>query len=311
MTHRSLLALLLLALAAPTVRAEDPRPAADPVKQHQQSKDPAALKPEVRTLGAGQAGAGQGKPAAPPPPTSNEVGTAIDAMASSCSQALTLHTEIAAAAAKIKASKATRQKSGLEMKKRMRAVLNAKGKVARAAKKAGSNAAVMADTALADYEAALAEGKTYEVETQNIQATEDQLVRLVTQAEQASGACTQYEAVVRAAATHAKRAVTEAKKHAARARQMAAVRAEKALAAARAQQAKELATAKAQADAAHAAYQEIKAEAAKQPATPATPASAAAEKKPATPAAASDKKPAAASDNKPGKPDHAGGPKPK
>jgi hypothetical protein len=307
MTSRSLFALLVLALISSSALAQGPKPA-DPAKQHQESKDPAALKPEMRTLGAGADKAAPGKPAAPPPPTGGEVGTAIDAMAGSCSKALALHTEIAAAAAKVKASNATRQKSNAEMKKRMRAVISAKAKVARAAKKAGSDAAPMADTAKADYEAALAESKTYEVETQNVQATEDQLVQLVAQAEEASAACTKYEEVVRAAAAHAKRAVAEAKKHAAKARQIAAVKAEKARAAARAQQAKELAAAKTETEAARTTLEEVKAEAAKQPATPATPAtpaSGAAAKKPATPAT-----PAAASEKKPGKPETAG-PKPK
>lgn len=295
MTTRSLFALFVLVLAAPIALAQGPKPA-EPVK------------PEVRTLAAGTDKAAPGKPAAPPPPTGGEVGTAIDAMASSCSKALALHTEIAASAAKVKASNATRQKSNAEMKKRMRAVISAKAKVARAAKKAGTDAAPMADTAKADYEAALAEGKTYEIETQNVQATEDQLIRLVAQAEEASTACTKYEEIVRAAAAHAKRAVTEAKKHAAKARQLAAVKAEKALAAARAQQAKELAAAKTETETARTTLEEIRAEAAKQPATPATPAtpaSGAAAKKPATPAT-----PAAASEKKPGKPETAG-PKPK
>jgi len=215
------------------------------------------------------------KPVAPPPPSGAEVGQAVDAMASSCSKALALQTEISTLATKVKTSKAARIKSNGEMKKKLRAVKASHGKVTRAAKKPGTDAAALAETARTDYESALAESKTFEVETQAIQSTEDQLIALVKAAEEASTACTTYEATVRAAATQARKAVTEAKRHAAKARQMAAVRQEKALAADRAKLAKDLAAAKLETESARTELETMKSEAANQPApgaAPATPA---------------------------------------
>jgi colicin import membrane protein len=216
------------------------------------------------------------KPAAPVPPSGAEVGQAVDAMASSCSKALALQTEISTLATKVKASKAARTKSNGEMKKKLRAVKASRGKVMRAAKKPGTDAAALAETARAEYESALAESKTFEVETQAIQSTEDQLISLVKAAEEASSACTTYEATVRAAALQARKAVTEAKRHAAKARQMAAVRQEKALAADRARLAKELAAAKLETESARTELETMKSEAAAQPApgAAATPAAA-------------------------------------
>lgn len=256
MTARSSIALFVLALmCAPAVLAEDA------VKKHQESKDPAALKPgTVQTMGA------QTKPAAPPPPTGAQVGQAIDAMAGSCAKALQLHTDIAALAGKVKASKAARQKSNAEMKKKLRAVKATHGKVTRASKKPGTDAATMVEAARTDYESALAESKTFEVETQTVQSSEDQLVTLVKAAEEASVACTQYEETVRAAAAHAKKAVQEAKRNAAKARTMAAIRQEKALVAERAKQAKELEAVKLETEGARTAFETMKGEAAQQPA---------------------------------------------
>jgi hypothetical protein len=270
MTARLLLTLFALALlVAPLARAED-----------------AVKKPEQAA-----------KPAAPPPPSGAEVGQAIDAMASSCAKALALHTDIAAHAAKVKASKAARIKSNAEMKKKLRAVKASHGKVTRAAKRPGTDAAAMVETARADYESALAESKTFEVETQAIQSTEDQLIALVRAAEEATTACTKYEELVRASAVHAKKAVTEAKRHAARARAMAAIRQEKALAAERAKQAKDLEAVKLETEGARTAFETMKGEAAKQPAP--APAAAADAKKPAV-AANPVKDPAAPNQGKKG-----------
>jgi hypothetical protein len=256
MTARSSIALFALALfVAPAVLAEDG------VMKHQGAKDPAALK-----AGAGQTKAATAKPAAPPPPTGAEVGQAVDAMAGSCTKALQLHTEIAALAGKVKASKAARQKSNAEMKKKLRAVKATHGKVTRASKKPGTEAATMVEAARTDYESALAESKTFEVETQTVQASEDQLLKLVTLAEEASTACSKYEETVRAAAAHAKKAVADAKRNAAKARTMAAIRQEKALAAERAKQAKELEAVKRETEGARTAFETMKGEAAQQPA---------------------------------------------
>jgi len=288
MTVRALITLFALALlVAPLARAEDA------VKKHQESKDPAALKPGgVQTMGTTAA-----KPAAPPPPSGAEVEQAVDAMASSCSKALALHTDISALAAKIKASKAARTKSSGEMKKKLRAVKASHGKVTRAAKKPGTDAATIVETARVDYEGALAESKTFEVETQTIALAEDQLIVLVRTAEGASEACTKYEATVRAAALAAKKAVTEAKRHAAKARQIAAVRQDKALAADRAKHAKDIEAVKLETESARTAFETMKSEAAKQPA-PGAAAPADAKKSPnaATPV----KDPAAANQGKKG-----------
>lgn len=254
MTARSLIALLITALLCMPALAEDA------AKKHQESGDPAALKPgAVKTMAPA-------KPAAPPPPTGAEVGQAIDAMAGSCAKALQLQTEIAALAGKVKASKAARLKSHGEMKKKLRAMKAARFKVKMAAKKPGSDAATMVETARTEYESALAEGKTFEVETQAAQASEDQLINLVRSAEEASTACTKYEETVRAAAAHAKKAVAEAKRNALKARTMAEVQQEKALAAARAKQAKELEALKVESEAARAELEAMKGEAAQQPA---------------------------------------------
>ena len=221
------------------------------------------------------------KPAAPPPPTGAEVGQAIDAMTASCSKALELHTEIAATAERRKVSVATRAKSNAELKKKLRAVLAAQKKVERVSKKPGTDAAAVAETAKTDYEAALAESKTVEVETQTAQAAEDQLLKLVTSAEEASASCAKYEAAIQLAATHARKAVVEAKKHAAKARALAALKAVKALEAARAQQAKELVALKTETESARTAFETLKADAAKQPAPVAKPAPVLEKKKPA------------------------------
>jgi colicin import membrane protein len=285
MTARALLTLFALALlVSPLAHAEDA------VKKHQESKDPAALKPAgVQTTSA------PAKPVAPPPPSGAQVGQAIDAMASSCSKALTLQTEISALAAKVKASKAARTKSNGEMKKKLRAVKASHGKVTRAAKKPGTDAAAMVETARADYESALAESKTFEVETQAMVSAEDQLISLVKAAEESSTACTQYEELVRASALHAKKAVAEAKRNAAKARQMAAIRQEKALAAERAKQAKDLEAVKLETESARTAFETMKTEAASQPA----PGAVAEAKKPAN-AATPAKDPAAANQGKKG-----------
>lgn len=206
------------------------------------------------------------KPPAPPPPTGAEVAQAVDAMASSCSKALALHTEISALATKVKASRAARTKSNGEMKKKLRAVKASHGKVTRAAKKPGTDAAATVETARADYESALAESKTFEVETQTIQSSEDQLIKLVASAQEASTACTTYEETVRAAATLAKKAVADAKRNAAKARQMAAIRQEKALAADRAKQAKDLEAVKLETESARTELETMRGEAATQPA---------------------------------------------
>jgi len=197
------------------------------------------------------------------PPSGAEVGKAIDAMAASCSKALELHTEIAAATDKLKSAQASRAKSGAEVKKRMRAVSASQAKVARASKKPGGDAAAMVEAAKGDYEAALAESKTYEVETKNIQELEDQLLKLVARADQASSSCSEYEDVVQAAARHAKRAVSSAKRDAAKARHLSAVREEKALLAAREKQSKELAKMKEDTDKTRATLEAMKEQATK------------------------------------------------
>jgi hypothetical protein len=268
MIARSSIALFVLALlCAPAVLAED------------------AVK---KTTNA------PAKPVAPPPPTGAEVGQAVDAMAGSCAKALQLHTDIAALAGKVKASKTARQKSNAEMKKKLRAVKAAQGKVTRAAKKPGTDAATMVEAARADYESALAESKTFEVESQTLQSSEDQLVTLVTSAEEASAACTKYEETVRAAAAHARKAVADAKRNAAKARTMAAIRLEKALAAERAKQTKELEAVKLETEGARTAFETMKGEAAQQPA----PGAAATAKSPN--AASPVKDPAAANQGKKG-----------
>jgi hypothetical protein len=271
------MALLIAALLCAPALAEDA------VKKHQQSADPAALKPGVvRTMAA------PAKPVAPPPPTGAEVGQAIDAMASSCAKALQLHTDIAALAGKVKASKAARIKSNGEMKKKLRAMKAARFKVKQAAKKPGSDAATIVETARTEYDSALAEGKTFEVETQALQASEDQLITLVKAADEASTACTKYEETVRAAAMHARKAVSEAKRSAMKARMMAAVQQEKALAAARAKQAKELEALKVETEGARTELEAMKGEAAQQPApgAAATPAAGNKSANAATPAKA-------------------------
>lgn len=253
MTVRALITLFALALlVAPLARAEDA------VKK--ESKGPAALKPgSVQTKGAATT-----KPVAPPP-SGAEVGQAVDAMASSCGRALALHTDISALAAKLKAAKTARTKSNGEMKKKLRAVKASQGKVTRASKKPGSDAAALVETARADYESALAESKTFEVETQTIATTEDQLTVLVRTAEGAAEACTKYEATIRAAALAAKKAVTEAKKHAAKARLIGGVRPGKALLSDRAKHAKDIEAVKLETERARAAFEAMKGEAAKQP----------------------------------------------
>jgi hypothetical protein len=248
MNFRPLLALTVAALlTASSAYAQTATPTAAPVKPAKPVTPP------------------------PPPPTGAEVGKAIDAMVSSCAKALELQTEIAASAARRKTAQASRTKSNAELKKKLRAVKLAKKKVEGASKKPGANAAPMADAAKADYEAALAESKTVEVETQSMQAAEDQLLKLVTSAEEASASCAKYEEAVRTAATVARKAVQNAKRNAAKARALAALRAGKALEAARAQQTKELVAIKTDTETARTELEALKAEAAKQPPPTAKP----------------------------------------
>lgn len=248
MTVRRLLAPFAVALltAAPAI-AQPAAPAKDP-----SSKPGSVAAP---------------KPAAQPP-SSAEVGQAIDAMASSCSTALELHGEIAATADKLKAAQAARAKSSADMKKKVAAVNAAQAKVKAASKKPGADAAALVEAAKADYEGALADGKTYEAETEALRVLEGQLLKLVAQAEEASTACETYEATVKAAAAHAKKSLSDAKDHARKARQLASLPSEKALETKQAQYAKDLDKLKAEADKARAAYEAMKAEAAKQPPAP-------------------------------------------
>jgi hypothetical protein len=292
-------ALFVLGLAAAPRASQAQTPgAAQPTMQHQHHKDPAALKPPVpvkattTTTTTVTTTAAPDKPAAPPPPTGAEVGRAVDAMSATCGKALALSEQIEAAVARRKASETTRQKSNVELKKKLRAVLAAQKKVERASKKAGNDAAPMAEAARIEYEAALAQGKTVEVETQNAQAAQDELAKLVAAAQEASTSCSSYEASIRAAATEARKAVAAAKRDAAKARALAGVPAPKALEAARVKQAKELEVNKTSTEGARAALEAMKAEAAKQPAPTAPVAP--------PPAAASKKKPEAA-----GKPEKA------
>jgi hypothetical protein len=211
------------------------------------------------------------KPVAVPPPTGAEVGTAVDAMGSTCSRALALSTQIEAAVARRKTSMGARMKSNLELKKKLRAVLDAQKKVERASKKPGTDAPALAEAARAEYEAALAQSKTVEVETQNVQGAQDELAKLVTAADEASVSCASYEAAIRRAATEAHKAVEEAKRGAAKAHALAAVPAPKALEATRALQAKELEANRTSTEGARTALEAMKAEAAKQPPPGAAP----------------------------------------
>lgn len=279
MTARMLLVVFVVASLARSAHAQDPAAA--------------------KAAGASAAPHAPAKTAAPAP-SSAEVAKAIDAMASSCGKALELQTEIQAASDRRKAAQTARTKSNAEVKKKLRAVTAAEKRVALASKRPGTNAAELAGAAKADYEAALAESKTVEVETQNMQAAEDQLVKLVDEAQQASESCAKYEEAIRLAAAHAKKAVADARRHAQKARAMAAMRAAKALEAARAQQTKELAALKSGTESARTSFEALKAEAAKQPPpaekpAPAARAAAAHEKK-----AAGDE-PGKAHDEKPGK----------
>jgi len=221
-----------------------------------------------------------GKPVSTPPPTGTEVGAAVDAMSATCGKASALSAQIKGTVARHKTSDAARMKSNLELKKKLNAVLAAQKQVERASKKAGSDATALADAARADYEAALAQAKTVEVETQAAQTAQDDLAKLVTEAEQASTSCSNYEATIRRAAAEARKAVTSAKLDAAKGRALARVPPPKALEASRGRQAKELEANKIATEGARTALEAMKAQAAEQPA--------------ATPS--------------PGKPDHAGKP---
>src|SRR5690349_21267830 len=114
----ALITLSLLALPRASHAQPNPAQPAQPVVQHQQHKDPAAMTPPGHAKR--EAAAAPAKPVEQPP-TGAEVGTAIDAMGTTCGKALELSTQIEAAVAKRKTSLATRAKSGAELKKKLRA----------------------------------------------------------------------------------------------------------------------------------------------------------------------------------------------
>jgi hypothetical protein len=269
--YRSLLAaapVILALAAAPRTAHAQAAPAQQGMQERPKNQDPGLLKAGRGTGAPGDTTA----PAAAPPATGAEVGKAVDAMSATCGKAQTLSAQIEAAVARRKAADAARTKSNAELKKKLNAVLAAQKKVERASKKPGSDAAGMADAARVEYEAALAQSKTVEVETQNLQMAQNELASLVTAAQEAASSCASNEAAIRKAAADARKAVDAAKRDAAKARALAGVPEPKALEAARARLAKELEATRTSTESARAALEAMKAEAVKQPPPSAAPA---------------------------------------
>jgi hypothetical protein len=166
--------------------------------------------------------------------------------------------QLTALADKRKASQAAIKTATGEARKQLRAVTQAQKKLQQMAKKPGADTAPVFETARAAQDAAGVQLATIQSETQNLQATEDQLGKLATDAETAATECAAAETELRNAAAAAKKAAADARKDAAQAKSLARMPAPEALAKQREKQAKDLEALKKSSDESRAATEALK-----------------------------------------------------
>jgi len=211
----------------------------------------------------GKAGAKPGDEAPPGKPVAAPVlgpqaAQAVDATTTTCVKATELRANIESIAAKRAAAILAIAAAQRESRKQVAAVTAAQKKLERTAGKAGSDSAGQLESARVAYEAAVAQAYTVETETRSLQASEDELTKLVTTAEEAATACAAAEATLRSAADAAKKAAGNARREAGKARLLARLLPAKAIEAARAKQTRDLEALKAGNDKAKAALEAMK-----------------------------------------------------